>query len=141
MFRKMDTSGYGKLTKDELKKCLKTMNNIEKNDEEIDLIFSKIDTDKNGYITYSEFLAAMMKEKSITNEENIKMAFNFFDAVNNKQNQDGQISAEELALVFKDNFSNSKEKIDEMMKKFDTNNDKQISYEEFHELIVSMFKE
>ena len=40
-----------------------------------------IDTNKNGSIDYTEFLAACMKAKIYLKESNVRTAFDFFDKV------------------------------------------------------------
>jgi len=44
---------------------------------------NKLDTNNNGYIDYTEFLAGCMKSKIYLKEEVIKNAFSYFDKVFN----------------------------------------------------------
>jgi len=81
VFKKWDKSGDGRLTTNELKSGIKELKKIDISNEEIDNLFLKLDADKSGLIDYSEFLAFSLKEQCITKEENIKLAFNFFDKV------------------------------------------------------------
>ena len=39
------------------------------------------DTDKNGHIDYSEFIAATIDKKKLLSKERLKHAFNIFDKV------------------------------------------------------------
>ncbi len=45
-----------------------------------DLIYM-LDINNNGYIDYTEFLAGCMKSKIYLKEENLKIAFSYFDKV------------------------------------------------------------
>ena len=45
-----------------------------------DLIYM-LDTNNNGFIDYTEFLAGCMKSKIYLNEDNLKIAFSYFDKV------------------------------------------------------------
>ncbi len=40
-----------------------------------------LDTNNNGFIDYTEFLAGCMKSKIYLNEDNLKIAFSYFDKV------------------------------------------------------------
>lgn len=40
-----------------------------------------LDTNNNGYIDYTEFLAGCMKSKIYLNEDHLKIAFTYFDKV------------------------------------------------------------
>lgn len=58
-----------------------------------------IDTDKNGKINYTEFLAFAMEKEKLFKEENIKSAFRMLDKDGN-----GFVERSELQEVFKRNF-------------------------------------
>jgi len=66
-----------------------------------------------------EFLMANMKKNDYLNSENLKLAFDFFD-----ENNDGNISAEELLRVF--NGVKSADAIKELIKEIDSDNDGQV---------------
>lgn len=48
-----------------------------------DLIYL-LDTNNNGYIDYTEFLAGCMKSKIYLREENLRIAFSYFDKVRSR---------------------------------------------------------
>ena len=54
---------------------------------------SVIDSNNNGVIDYTEFIAACMYSQDYSQEKQIKQAFQYFDKDNS-----GTISAEELRL-------------------------------------------
>jgi len=60
-------------------------------DELIDLL-SGADTDKNGTINYTEFIAATIEAQVFLREENLRNAFIMFD-----RDGSGKIDAKELA--------------------------------------------
>ena len=68
----------------------------------VNIIFDLLDNDKKGFIEYEEFLRACLDKKYILTEENIKLAFNFFD----KENK-GYFDEEEMKNIF------NKEKIND----------------------------
>lgn len=50
--------------------------------EETRKLMKKLDTNLNGYIDYTEFLAGCMKSKIYLKEEYLLAAFRYFDKVN-----------------------------------------------------------
>lgn len=46
---------------------------------EIDILFSRVDTDKSDEIDYSEFVVATMNEGEILSKDKLVAAFNMFD--------------------------------------------------------------
>lgn len=45
---------------------------------------AELDTNNNGYIDYTEFLAGCLKSKVYMQEENLRHAFEFFDKVSSQ---------------------------------------------------------
>jgi len=64
-FRFLNKKGDGKLTLNELKAGYVWMKK-EITEEEVTKIFTSIDTDNSGEISFSEYLVAAMTEKSMT---------------------------------------------------------------------------
>ena len=96
----------------------------------VEELFKSIDTDKSGVINYTEFLASTIDQKLYLKEEKLYAAFKTFD-----KDGSGKISTEEVKSILKvqgDDISN----IEEMMKKFDINNDGEIDYNEFIEMMT-----
>merc|ERR1712196_465322 len=92
-------------------------------------IFEQLDTDGNGSIGYSEFLAAMMDHKKVTRRENCWEAFRVFD-----KDGTGKITREEFNEIMKD-FDTSgvkdvdKAELDNMFKEADKDNSGEIDFE------------
>ena len=55
VFRAMDLNGSGTLTRDEFREAIKQLGYVLL-DSELDMLFKRFDTDKNGSISYAEFL-------------------------------------------------------------------------------------
>jgi Ca2+-binding EF-hand superfamily protein len=51
--------------------------------KELATVMESIDTDKNGRINYTEFLASCMDQAKLFTEENIKSMFRMIDVDNN----------------------------------------------------------
>ena len=62
--------------------------------EDFGLIIDKIDLDKNGSISYMEFITAACDHKKIATDVNIKRAFSLFDT-----NFDGVIDVNEFKFA------------------------------------------
>jgi len=82
LFRSLDKSGTGRLSKQQLKDGVKKMKHFDLPDSELNALFDRMDTNKDNQIGYTEFISATMSKKVATSEENLRSAFNFFDKVN-----------------------------------------------------------
>jgi len=94
VFRAMDANGDGKLSKEEIKNGYAEYFGRTLNDEEIDEMFDKVDSDKSGAIDYSEFVVATMNEKNLLSNNKLQTAFKMFD-----KDGGGSISIEEIKQV------------------------------------------
>lgn len=92
-------------------------------------ILASVDTDKNGAINYSEFIAATMNDLISKDANRIQAAFNFFD-----KNNDGIIDKDDLKQIFETNvdLSFDDKVIEEVVKEWDYNGDGKIDYKEFY---------
>jgi len=57
------------------------MKHFELSYTDMNALFDKMDTNKDNLIEYTEFLSAAMSKKISISEDNMKMAFHFFDKV------------------------------------------------------------
>ena len=89
---------------------------------------NEVDIDKNGYIEYSEFLAAAVNKEKAFSLTNLRLAFGYFDA-----DKSGKISVDELKLALGMNYSDDVYK--NMIKEFDSNQDGEISFDEFTKMM------
>jgi len=132
VFMKLDKNNDGVLTFEEMAEGLGEIN--EKSAKEIESIMHSIDTDKNGFINYNEFIAATMERNMYLKEEKLWGAFRMFDKDGN-----GKISAQELkeCLGSDDNFKNDPKIYESMIKEADLNGDGEIDYNEFIKMMTA----
>ena len=137
LFNIFDINKNGQITLNDFKKSIKKFykniddNHKEKNDNienEINYIFHAIDTDKNGKIEFTEFLASLLPEKLYTNKYCLYESFSFFSQ--NKYN----ISKKDLYTLLKIDFHKNKE-IHNIFQLADKNRDGIIDFNEFTELM------
>ena len=96
---------------------------------QIEMIMRIVDSDMNGAISYSEFIAATINEKVLSNTLKIEKAFEFFDKDHN-----GLISTVELKqiLLNETNFSLVNEDfIQLILDEIDVEKDGEIDYHIF----------
>ena len=87
-----------------------------------------IDSNQNGLIDYTEFIAACLQSYNYLQENHLRSAFAYFDKDNS-----GSISKDELrGCLQSDDFTLTDEQINQLMGSgVDANNDGQIDYQEF----------
>ncbi|PFH35285.1 calcium-dependent protein kinase CDPK5 [Besnoitia besnoiti] len=125
-FAALDTNADGVLTVAEIQQGLKQccVAGDEMND-----ILKEMDTDGNGTIDYTEFIAASIDHKIYEQESACQAAFKVFDL-----DGDGKITVDELQKVLETRCVQeafSKEVVAEMLKEGDSNNDGCIDFDEF----------
>jgi len=139
-FTSIDVDMNGKLSKQEL---VQGFRNIFKNrsnfnpEEEVDIIFEKVDVDNSGNIGYIEFISACIDRSILLQDKYLKFAFSCFD-----DNNSGFITCDELKNVLTGGGKNeiSKEVIMKIMREVDINDDKKINYEEFKIMMEKIIK-
>lgn len=75
----MDKNGDGSLTYDELRNGLKEIPEIELDENEILDAMNVIDSNQNGLIDYTEFIAACLQSYNYLKENHLRSAFAYFD--------------------------------------------------------------
>ncbi len=126
IFTALDKDKNGILSKDEIKQCL------EKNQIKInfDKVFDSIDTNENGYIDYTEFLAFMLDESFYMNEDKLNEAFKVFDP-----DENGLITVENIKKLL-NLEENDNEILNEFIKENDKDGNGKIDYREFIKMMV-----
>ena len=60
-------------------------------EEEVETVYNVMDSNQNGYIDYTEFIAACLQSYNYLQESHLKTAFSYFD-----KDSSGTISLQEL---------------------------------------------
>ncbi|KAJ4898907.1 Calcium-dependent protein kinase 5 [Raphanus sativus] len=128
MFQAMDTDNSGAITFDELKAGLRKYGSTLK-DTEIHDLMEAADVDNSGTIDYSEFIAATIHLNKLEREEHLVAAFRYFD-----KDGSGYITIDELQQACVDH-SMTDVFLEDIIKEVDQNNDGQIDYGEFVEMM------
>ena len=131
LFRSMDVSGTGQLTKQEFSNKLVDLYGEIDGKEMASNIFNSLDLDGSGKISYDEFLSAMISSKKVVTEERLEKAFKMFDKDNS-----GKLSVKEIRNVFGGTEAQWKQVIDEI----DLNNDGEVDFGEFKIMMINMNK-
>ena len=87
----MDKNGDGQLTIEELREGLTEIPEINLSESDITQAMSVIDSNQNGLIDYTEFIAACLQSYNYLKENHLRAAFSYFD-----KDDSGTISKEEL---------------------------------------------
>lgn len=130
IFKALDKNGDGKLSKEEIMEGYEEHFGKLLNEDEVDKLFFDVDTDRSGFIDYSEFIVATMNHKKNMSEEKLTAAFKLFDTDGN-----GTISPSELKSVLSASGQVSDDMIENILKQADENNDGEIEFDEFCKLM------
>ena len=131
LFKSMDISGTGQLTKEEF--CNKLVELYGENDGKsmTSNIFNNLDLDGSGKISYDEFLSAMISSKKVVTEERLEKAFKMFDKDNS-----GKLSVKEIKAV----FGGTEEQWKNVINEIDLNTDGEVDFAEFKIMMENMDK-
>ena len=137
IFFTFDKNCDGKISKEEFVTGLSNTNSLNtllKKGNSIEGLIKNIDTDNNGFIGFEEFCIASINKEKLLTEQNLRMAFNMFD-----RDKNGRISQNELKYILGEYNPNAKEQLwKKMIEQIDLNRDGQISYEEFHKMMMDV---
>uniref|UniRef100_A0A0C9QWJ3 TSA: Wollemia nobilis Ref_Wollemi_Transcript_4143_1211 transcribed RNA sequence n=1 Tax=Wollemia nobilis TaxID=56998 RepID=A0A0C9QWJ3_9CONI len=133
VFNKFDANGDGKISSSELGDILRSLGN-DTSEEELRLMMAEADSDGDGYVDLSEFVALNTNGvDSAALLRDLKDAFNMFDADSN-----GNISAEELHNVLRKlGESCTLAECHNMIGGIDVDGDGQVSFDEFFEMMTA----
>ena len=133
LFNKIDKNGDGQISKEELSKGLENFIKISGKELEnkVNIIFSNIDMNHNGYIEYEEFIRAAVDKEYFLSENFLRYAFDYFD-----RDKNGEITYNEIKQLFFQNDKNkhNTEAQNQLLKNFeemDINGDGVLSFDEF----------
>lgn len=134
LFSTLDRNGDGVLTINEIRSALHKIQNISQLGDDIDNLLMELDTDGNGRIDYTEFIAASIDHKLYEQESLCKAAFKVFDL-----DMDGRISPQELSRVLNITFLQEafeQSTIESLLKEVDINQDGYIDFNEFMKMMM-----
>ncbi|KAJ8631971.1 hypothetical protein MRB53_025307 [Persea americana] len=136
IFRTFDRNNDGSLTQLELGSLLRSLG-LKPSSDQLDALIQKADTNSNGLIEFSEFVALaspeLVPEKSPYTEDQLRQLFRLFDRDGN-----GYITAAELAhSMARLGHALTVKELTGMIKEADTDGDGRISFSEFSQAISS----
>ena len=138
LFNQIDKSGDGKITKDELYKGLAEKYKSDTLEKDVDLIYSNLDMDNNGYIGYEEFVRAAVSKEYFVRDNVLKFAFRYFDKDNS-----GEITFNEIEELFSQSIADKTkvhQTLQNIIKEVDANNDGKINFNEFSKVMKKVLK-
>jgi calcium-dependent protein kinase len=92
-FMKIDANGDGQLTPEELKAGIGSISNCMFKEQDFNRALKIMDTNNNGLIDYTEFIAACLHSYSYLKDHNLKVAFTYYD-----KDSSGFITPDELKV-------------------------------------------
>ena len=134
LFFELDIKGKGVITKEDLFRGMDECFEHKITQEEVDQIFSNIDYDNNGTISFDEFLKAAIDKKKLLTDEKLKAAFALFD-----MNGDGDIEAKELQEIMGENNDDVQGDVwKKMIAEVDLDGNGVIDFEEFKDMMKKL---
>ena len=98
-------------------------------------MFQSVDSDKSGFIDYTEFIVATVNTEEFQSNEFLQAAFKMFD-----KDGSGTISADEIKAVLGFGGNVDGEAMNNIIKQVDANGDGDISFDEFTQMMKSINK-
>ena len=133
IFRSIDTNGDGKLSKEELIQSFNKISDSNILPDDIEVIIRRVDANNSGYIDYTEFLMATSHAETLLSRNNLIKAFNAFDT-----DKSGKISFEEIKTIFDNGEQLDEELWAGLIHAIDQNNDGEIDFYEFEEMMMQL---
>lgn len=133
VFRKFDSNGDGKISKSELSSVMAALES-RATEEEIDRMMKEADTNKDGFVSFDEFVDANTKDVNAARVmRDLESAFKMYDLDN-----DGSISVEELYRVLKNLGEVSTfQECQQMIKSVDSNHRDSVTFEDFKTMMMA----
>lgn len=133
VFKAFDKNGDGKLSMEEVKQGYLDHYGKIISDEEVEQMFNAVDSDKSGFIDYTEFIVATVNSDEFNSNEFLQAAFKLFD-----KDGSGSISADEIKAVLGFGQNVDEAAMGTIMKQVDANGDGDISFDEFVQMMKNV---
>ena len=124
IFKDFDVNGDGRLSINEIKIGFEKLYGKVLSGFELENIINLMDTDKDNFVEYQEFLRVAMNSQMLINESNLRSAFEGFDRDNN-----GCLDKKEIRLLLGSTVN--EEYLNELVGVLDENGDGKVTYDEF----------
>lgn len=134
IFNSIDLDGDGKLSREELMTEYCKSKPPDEAEEAVNRIMKEVDINCSGYIDYSEFLMATLKQETLLSKENLESAFKAFDL-----DGSGSINFNDLKQALGQEMDSGDSMWQEIINKVDKNNDGIIDLKEFMEMMLNVF--
>ena len=137
VFVSWDKDQDGRVSLSELESNMKDITSYFKLDQpDVQKLMNALDSDKDGYIDYTEFITGAIDKKKLLTQENLRKAFNLLD-----HDQDGAISKDDLSAAFNNvHTAQSDDFWEDVMQQVDINQDGFIQEEEFTMHMIEVCK-
>lgn len=135
VFKEIDSDNNGFLSEDEIREGINRM--IGTSATNFEEILRAADSNKDGKVSYNEFIAAAADKAALLHKDTLDKAFIMFDADGN-----GFITIDELKAVFANGSSSSSSNVNwlDFIKAADKDGDQQISKDEFIDVMMEAAK-
>jgi calcium-dependent protein kinase len=130
-FQSMDEDGDGRLSREELLLGYSRHMPEEKAIEVVKHVMNTVDTDGNGFIEYSEFIAAAINLETLLSKNTLEAAFNACD-----RDHSGSLSKSELEELLGGGKAENEQVWVKLIEEADRNGDGEIDLKEFTSLML-----
>lgn len=134
LFKTLDLNGDGKLSKEELNVAFSIFQGNDSID--IDRIIQRCDSNKNGYIDFTEFLTASINWEQALSDERLDALFKELDKDN-----DGTITIKEIKIFLGGSGYIEEQEWEEIFQEADVDSNGIIDLQEFRTVMLTEFKD
>jgi calcium-dependent protein kinase len=133
VFKTVNKSGTGQVSSEEMIEYFKKYIDEQVDEQVMKMIFTRVDTDNNGVVDYSEFLAAAIGKKILCVEK-LQATFNAIDS-----EKTGKISIDQLKSFLRTDEDIEVSAFQKLIDLVDKNHDGFIDFQEFQEMMEEVF--